>query len=137
MRYLCGQGRTFKVESAGREGGGEEGAVAAGSAEEESEAGAVDGFEASACASVAGWRGVVFVGPVLTKALIRSGVFFCVTFSMSWKDGSSRTVVLWSEWSGTGMLEADSIMRWGESVTASRRATKVGGERCVRQDLPH
>lgn len=42
-------------------------------------------------------RGEVVVGPVLTNLLINSGVFAGVTLSINWKDGRSRTVVLWSE----------------------------------------
>lgn len=56
-------------------------------------------------------RGDMFVGPLFTKSLIRSGVFAGVTFSMIWKEGRRRTDVLWSEWLGTGMLEAESMRR--------------------------
>lgn len=56
-------------------------------------------------------RGVVFVGPVLMNWVIRVGVLAGVTLSMNWKAGRRRTVVLWSEWSGIGMLEAESMRR--------------------------
>lgn len=57
-------------------------------------------------------RGVVVVGPALTNLLINSGVFSGVTLSINWKAGRSRTVVLWSESSGTGMFDADSLSRY-------------------------
>lgn len=58
-------------------------------------------------------RGEVLVGPALTKSRMSSGVFAGVTLSMNWKEGRRRTVVLWSEWSGMGMLEAESMRRCG------------------------
>jgi len=50
-----------------------------------------------------------FVGPGLTKWVMRSGVFAGVTLSIHCQAGSRRTDVLWSEWSGTGMSVAESM----------------------------
>ena len=55
------------------------------------------------------FRGDMFVGPLSTKSRMRSGVFSGVTLSMNWKEGRRSTVVLLSEWSGTGMSEAESM----------------------------
>lgn len=56
--------------------------------------------------------GEVFVGPQFMKVVISEGVLAGVTLSMNCQDGSSRTEVLWSEWLGIGMSEAESMRRW-------------------------
>jgi hypothetical protein len=54
-------------------------------------------------------NGVSLVGPGLTKPVISSGMFAGVTLSMNCHDGRRSTMELWSEWSGTGILEADNM----------------------------
>lgn len=104
MRYLCGHGRAFSCEVAGRDGGI---AVVSGVDEdpEEDSSGDVEGGEVAVCER----NGVLFVGPGFTKPVMSSGTFAGVTLSMNCHDGSRRTMELWSEWSGTGMLEADNM----------------------------
>lgn len=88
---------------------GSDGGIAAGSGvdgdPEEDSSGDVEGGSAAVC----GRNGVLFVGPGLTKRVMRSGTFAGVTLSMNCQEGRSRTMELWSEWSGMGMLEADSM----------------------------
>lgn len=90
---------------AGRDGG----IAAAGSGvdgdPEEDSSGVVEEGSAAVCRR----NGVLFVGPGLTKRVMRSGTFVGVTLSMNCQEGRSRTMELWSEWSGMGMLEADSM----------------------------
>lgn len=105
MRYLCGHGRALSCEVAGRDGG-----IAAVSGvgegpEEDSSGDVEEGGNAALCNR----NGVLFVGPGLTKPVMSSGTFAGVTLSMNCHAGSRRTVELWSEWSGTGMLEADNM----------------------------
>lgn len=63
-----------------------------------------------------GWTsGVVFVGAVSTKVVMRLGTFAGVTFSMIVKAGRSRTELVparlgsWCRVLGRGMFDADSI----------------------------
>jgi hypothetical protein len=60
-------------------------------------------------ASVRARNGLWLVGLGLTNSVISCGMFAGVTLSINCHEGSSSTIELWSEWSGTGMLEADSI----------------------------
>lgn len=83
--------------------GGEAGS--SGAAEEGSSGGIEAGIEGAGRVRI----GVLFVGPGLIKVVMSSGVFAGVTLSMNCQDGSSKTMELWSEWSGMGMLEADSM----------------------------
>jgi hypothetical protein len=53
--------------------------------------------------------GELFVELGFTKFVISSGTFAGVTLSMNCHDGSRSTIELWSEWSGTGMSDAESI----------------------------
>jgi hypothetical protein len=100
---LCGHGRALSCSVAAIDGGIVEGVAAdAGSADELSSGG---GCEGAARAR----NGVSLVGPGSTNVDISSGIFAGVTLSMNCHDGSSSTIELWSEWSGTGMLEADSM----------------------------
>ena len=103
MRYLWGQGRAIRD---GVEGvGGIVGVVELG-------VGSVGCVEVGSDVEVDGevWpSGDVLVGPLSTKLRIRSGVFAGVTLSINWNAGRRRTVVLWSEWSGTGRFEAESM----------------------------
>ena len=64
---------------------------------------------------IASWRGVVFVAEGLTWLLIKTGTRLGVTLSMNVNAGSRSTVLEGSpstigESSGTGMLEAESII---------------------------
>ena len=64
-------------------------------------------------------RGVVFVGPRFMKWVIRSGTEAGVTCSIIWKEGRRRTDVDAGslEWeSGIGMLEAESMRRYIQSI---------------------
>jgi hypothetical protein len=79
---LCGQGRALR-----------------------SDALIVGGIDAGAAVG----RGELFVGLLFTNSVMSSGVFAGVTLSMNCHEGSSSTMELVSEWSGTGMLEADSM----------------------------
>lgn len=65
-------------------------------------------------------KGVLFVGPMLTKFVMRSGVLAWVTLSMNCHAGRRRTMVEWSEWSGTGMSEAESMSFWSSVRTFVR-----------------
>ena len=59
-----------------------------------------------------GPKGVVFVGPLLMKSVIRELTFFGVTFSITMKAGKRRTVVgssYFEECEGVGMFEAESM----------------------------
>lgn len=72
----------------------------------------MEGVDEDSSGSMGGGRvcsGWAFVGLVLMYLLMRSGVLAGVTLSMNCHEGSSRTVELVSEWSGTGMSEADSM----------------------------
>lgn len=89
---------------AGRDGGIAAGSGVDGDPEEDS-SGVVEESGAAVCER----NGVLFVGPEFTKPVMRSGTFVVVTLSMNCQEGRSRTMELWSEWSGIGMLEADSI----------------------------
>lgn len=100
MRYLCGHGRGLSCDVAGSDGG-IAAALGAGCGAEESSSGHVE----AGCER----NGLLFVGPPLTKCVMSSGTFAGETLSMNCHDGSRSTVELWSEWSGTGMLEADSM----------------------------
>jgi hypothetical protein len=74
------------------------------------DAGSADALSSGGCdGAIRGRNGVLLVGPGLTNSVMSSGMFAGVTLSMNCHDGSSSTIELWSEWSGTGMLEADSI----------------------------
>jgi hypothetical protein len=53
--------------------------------------------------------GELLVGPGFMKCVMSSGVLAGVTLSMNCQAGRRRTEVLWSEWSGTGMSEAESM----------------------------
>lgn len=101
MRYLWGQGRAVRPDE--DMVGGMAGAVTV-----------VESVDGSAGASVEGgndglFKGDMFVGPLSTYSLMRSGVFAGVTLSMNWNEGRSSTEVLLSEWSGTGMSDAESM----------------------------
>jgi hypothetical protein len=92
-----------------------------GSADEDSEVGSVGGREEFVDVGIEEpERGEVLVGPVLIKLVMRSGVFAGVTLSMNWKEGKSRTVVLWSAWSGMGMLEAESMSFYIRASVSAR-----------------
>jgi hypothetical protein len=104
MRYLCGHGRAFNCVVAGMDGGIAAVSGVEGDPEEDSSGDVEEGN-----AAVRERNGVLFVGPGLTKPVMRSGTFAGVTLSMNCHDGSRRTMELWSEWSGTGMLEADNM----------------------------
>jgi hypothetical protein len=54
-------------------------------------------------------RGELFVGLLFTNSVMSSGVFAGVTLSMNCQEGNSNTIELVSEWSGTGMSDADNI----------------------------
>ena len=97
MRYLCGHGLALRVE-AGVIGAGIAGVPVGGGdvVRDPASDGEADCKGASRDLG-ARCRGEVFVGPALTKSRISSGVFAGVTLSMNWKEGSSSTVVLWSE----------------------------------------
>lgn len=59
-----------------------------------------------------GAKGVVFVGALLINSVMSVLTDFGVTFSMSTKAGSSRTVVgsvYFEEWDGVGIFEAESM----------------------------
>jgi hypothetical protein len=56
--------------------------------------------------------GVLFVGLGFTKSVINSGMFAGVTLSINCHDGSRSTMELWSEWSGMGMSDAESMSFW-------------------------
>ena len=85
-----------------------------------------DGEESCwSCAGLRMLRGVVFVGPVFMKFVIRSGVLEGVTLSMNWKAGRRRTVVLWSEWSGMGIFEAESMRRWKLEMSLAKLKSKT------------
>lgn len=72
--------------------------------------------------------GEEFVGPGLTKWVIRSGVLAGVTLSIHCQAGSRRTVVLWSEWSGTGMSVAESMSFWrGELASVCSFSLRLRG----------
>lgn len=71
-------------------------------------------------------NGVLFVGPGLTKPVMSSGTFAGVTLSMNCHDGSRRTIELWSEWSGTGILEADNMSFWVQ-LTSTRAPQLFSG----------
>lgn len=70
--------------------------------------------------------GEVLVGPRFTKLVMSSGVFWGVTLSMNWKEGRRSTVVLWSEWSGMGMLEAES-MSFYDPISAALPSNSSSG----------
>jgi hypothetical protein len=102
MRYLCGHGRALSWDFAEIGSG-----IVAGVAVD---AGSADALSSGGCdGAIRGRNGVSLVGPGLTNSVMSSGMFAAVTLSMNCHDGSSSTIELWSEWSGTGMLEADSI----------------------------
>lgn len=86
--------------------------VARGSADEASDGSAEAGSDESAEGLEVPGRGEVLVGPLLMNSVMSSGVFCGVTLSMNLNAGRRRTVVLWSEWLGTGMSEAESISFW-------------------------
>lgn len=54
-------------------------------------------------------NGELLVGPGFTNFSMSSGVFVGVTLSMNCHAGSSSTMELWSEWSGTGISDAESM----------------------------
>ena len=88
MRARCGEGRDFNCSAVGR-----------GSAREL-------GIEM-------GPKGVVFVGPLLMKSVMRELTFLGVTFSITMKAGRRSTVVGSSyleECDGVGIFEAESII---------------------------
>lgn len=87
---------------------------------------------------IASWRGVVFVVEGLTWLLIKAGTRLVVTLSMNVNAGSSSTVLdgspsIIGEPSGTGMLDAESIIFWNQIFNN-------GGSEGIRRKetgLPH
>jgi hypothetical protein len=111
---LWGQGFAFKEEEEDESVVGME---VGGSGSCWVEEGSVDGGDVEGCGGEDCGRGVVFVGPLLTNVVISSGVLAYVTLSMNCHAGSTRTRVLWSEWSGIGMSDADSIRRYTHAIS--------------------
>lgn len=62
-----------------------------------------------------GPKGVIFVGDLLIKSVIRELTFLGVTFSIMMKAGKRRTVVgssYFEECDGVGIFDAESISLW-------------------------
>jgi hypothetical protein len=102
MRYLCEHGRALSCGVADIEGGIVAGAAVADGSAGELSSGACDG-------AIRARNGLSLVGPGLINSVMSCGMFAGVTLSINCHEGSSSTIELWSEWSGTGMLEADSM----------------------------